>query len=328
MDNNSQPNFPPQQPYPPMPNQPQYPQQPYPPMPNQPYGYQAPQPRPPKQPMNPKKKKAIITWCCVGGGVVVLGIAAAIILPILFRVDYSTAYKTAKEVDNEVYEIYNNYDCESVIDYLSSTDTTVKTYEEYIEGCKETMTKSDLVDKLGNTDGVKKDKAIKEQFENFKSIYDAIIQDPEVLEEKLKAYSAQHSFYVAVSKLNHASPESEVTAAAQILIDSGVDALATYGEGWVEKALDVARAYQEYKNTTSGYSAKYNAYKEKENEQRSWAAANKPDVKSLYALNIENTSKLNSSFDKLYELIRSTYEKNYNKDSGDCVEFLDEVTCD
>ena len=63
-------------------------------------------------------------------------------------------------------------------------------------------------------------------------------------------------------------------------------------------------------------------------EKKNYVTANKPDVKSLYPLNLNNTSKIYSEFNKLYDLIDETYEKNYTKDSGDCLEFLGEVICD
>ena len=295
-----------------------------------PMGQPYPQPmmKPPKQPMDPAKKKKLILGLSIGGAVLVLGIAAAIIVPILLRVDYGPAYKVAKELKNDIYDIYQDYDCEYVVDYLESTYTTVKTYNDYIEGCKETMKRSDLVDQLANTEGVKRNSEIQAKFNDFQTLYDSVIPNQEDLEKKLNAYKARHEFVITMDDVSYSSSDAEITAAANILINSGDDALKTYGEGWVEKYLAAAHAYQDFYNTPGWDSGKYAIKNNADTERKNWVSANKPDIKSLYPLNVENTSKLYSEYNKLYDLISDTYEKNYNSNSGDCVEFLGEVVCD
>lgn len=312
---------PPQPPYPPQPYQQPY--QPYPPQ--QPYA----QPKPPKPPMDPKKKKTIITWCCVGGGILILGIAAAIILPIIFRIDYHTAYQAAKELKPKVQDIYYNYECGHIEDDLDSSYTSMKTYSEYVEECKNVMSDADgLVSKLAETEGVKRNNDIKAQFESFKTAYDSVVPDADALSQKLDIYLARHNFVVAASDISYSSTDAEITAAAKYLIDSGNETLKNYGEGWLEKYLAAAHAYQDWYNSPGYYGEKYNLKNQLDTEKKNYVTANKPDVKSLYPLNLNNTSKIYSEFNKLYDLIDETYEKNYTKDSGDCLEFLGEVICD
>ncbi len=349
MDNNSlnQPNQPmgqPMQPTQPMSGpqpvgQPPMPNQPMPPMGQQPYGQsyppyqQPPMPRPPKQPMDPAKKKKIILWSSIGGAAIALGIAAAIIIPILLRVDYGPAYATAKELKPKILDIYHSYDCEYVVDDVDSSYIDPKTYAEYIEDCKKVYNTStdDLVAKLGNTDGVKRNDEIKNQFAKFNAEYTAASSGTSAdLSSKLDLWQARHNFVYAADDLNYSSSaDSEFAAAAKYLTESGNDALKTYGEGWLEKNLAIAAAYRAYDAASWQESSKYyNDYTNKKKEYNDWVAANRPDINTIAPLNFNDTSKMYSEFSTLYDLISQTYALNYNSGSGDCTEFLGQVYCD
>ena len=300
------------------------------PMMNQPYPQQ-PMMKPPKQPMDPAKKKKLILGLSIGGGVLVLAIVAAIVIPILLRVDYSSAYSTAKELKSKVYEIYHSYDCEYVIDYVDSAYTTSKKYSEYIEGCKSVYSSAtdDLVSQLEATDGVKRNDEIKAQFGRFKTEYTSLSAgDSDALSAKLSLWQARHDFIVAADDLDNNSSDAEYTAAAKFLIDSGNDSLKTYGEGWLERRLAITAAYRAYRASTSDWSTLYSEYTNKTNEYRDWVAANKPDINTIASLNFDDTSKMYSEFTKLYNLIAETYAKNYNHGSGDCTEIFGEVICE
>lgn len=288
----------------------------------------------PKAPMDPAKKKKIIMWCCIGGGVLVLGIAAAIVLPIILRVDYSTAYTTAKKLEDKVYAIYQNYDCGYVTDYVTSTYTTTKKYNEYVEKCKAVFDSetNSLIDQLGNTDGVKRNSEISDRFNAFKTVYDSILPDSTDLESKLSAYQDWHNFTVALDDMGYpSSSDAELTAAANYLISSSNSTLKTYGEGWLEHQKVYVKAYRDYDSTSYSASNKSALRIERDNKKKElddWISANKPDIKSLVPFKFDDTSKLNSAFSSLYELIKTNYEQNYNYNSGDCMEFLGEVVCD
>ncbi len=288
----------------------------------------------PKAPMDPAKKKKIIMWCCIGGGVLVLGIVAAIVLPIILRVDYSTAYTTAKKLEDKVYAIYQNYDCGYVTDYVTSTYTTTKRYNEYIEKCKAVFDNetNSLIGQLGNTDGVKRNSEISDRFNAFKTVYDSILPDSTDLESKLSAYQDWHNFAVALDNMSYSnSSDAEFTTAANYLISSSNPTLKTYGESWLEHQKVYVKAYRDYDNTSYSASNKSALRIERDNKKKElddWISANKPDIKSLVPLKFDDTSKLNSAFNSLYELIKTNYEQNYNYDSGDCMEFLGKVVCD
>lgn len=304
--------------------------------PQAPQPYPAPYPgqpmRQPKQPMDPAKKKKIITIVSICSGVAVLGIIAVVVLVNLLRVDYSSAYLTAKELKPKVYDIYQNYDCGYVVNYVKSSYTSIKSYNEYITGCKEVYANgaSELVAKLGDTDGVKRNNEIKTQYEKFKAEFEAASSgNGEDLENKLALWQSVHSFNVTVDDLDYSSStDAEFTSAANYLINSGNDTLKTYGAGWLERSLEVASAYRAYRAATTSWSAAYNNYTNKRNELKDWVAANKPDISAIAPLGFDDNSKMYSEFTTLYKLISATYEENYNSGSGDCSEFLGEVYCD
>ena len=290
--------------------------------------------RPPKQPMDPKKKKTIILVVSIVSGVVVLGIALTIILPIVLKVNYATAYQTTKELKPYIYDIYESYDCEYVVDYVDESYITDKEYGEYVEKCKEVYNSkaNDLVNQLENTDGVRRNDEIKNQFGKFKNEYTALSSGgTDELSNKLRLWQAWHSFHVAVDDLTYSDTDSEIVTAGNYLINSGNDTLKTYGEGWLEWSRTVAAAYRVYDNaswSSSDYQSSRDAYYNKKAEFEDWIAVNKPDINAVAPLKFDDTSKMYTEFDRLYTLIADTYENNYNSGSNDCDEFLGDVYCD
>ncbi len=290
--------------------------------------------RPPKQPMDPKKKRTIILVASIVSGVVVLGIALAIILPMMLRVNYSASYKTAKELKPYIYDIYQSYDCEYIVGDVDASYVSDKEYGEYIDKCKEVYNSktNELVNQLENTDGVKRNEEIKNQFGKFKNEYDALSSgNTDELDYKLGLWRAWHSFYVAVDDLSYSDTDAEFTTAGNYLINSGNDTLKSYGEGWLEWSRTVAAAYRAYDNaswSSSDYQSLRDAYYNKKAEFEDWVATNKPDINAVAPLKFDDTSKMYTEFDRLYTLISDTYENNYNYGSEDCDEFLGDVYCD
>lgn len=302
-------------------------------------GQMGPYPQPmmkqPKQPMDPAKKKKIVLIVVIISILAVVGIALAIILPIVLRVDYSSAYNTAKDLKSDIYDIYQSYDCEYVIDYVDSSYTTIKRYDDYIEGCKEIYNQDvdNLVNQLENTDGVRRNAEIKTQFEKFKNEYTSLSAgDAEELSYKLSLWKARHDFVIALDGLSYESSDADFTKAASYLIDSGNDTLKTYGEGWLEWKKNLAEAYRAYNNAPwsnyNNYKALREVFDNKKKEYEDWLATNKPNINDVAPLNFNDASKMYSEFNKLYDLIRETYQKNYNSGSSDCTEFLGEVYCE
>lgn len=285
----------------------------------------------PKPSMDPAKKKKIITGVCVGVGAVVAAIVAVVVIALVTRVDYSESYKVAKELKTKVYNIYQDYDCEYAAEYAKSAYVSEKTYNGYVEGCKTVSDGAeDLVAKLGETAGVKKDKEIKAAFEAFQKSLTEVMPDQAELEESLKIYEAWHRFIVLKDDLRGTSAESEVRTAANALINSGNETLKTYGEGWLTVTLAYTQAYQAYYNASYSDPNKSELRTEmnnKQTEQKNWVAANQPDVAEMGKISSASKTTMYNDYTKLYNLIRDTYADNYD-DSGECSELFGVVYCE
>lgn len=301
--------------------------QPYPPYP----------PQPPKQPMDPAKKKKLILGLSIGGGVVVLGVLAAIFLPMILRVDYSEAYSLAGELKTKVQDIYNDYDCKNVIDYADSSYTSTKSYNSYIENCRSLYDGvSDLADRLSDTAGVSRDSAINERYNSFRSAFDAAVPDSEKLDTVLNLRQAWHNFVVARGSLGSYSSQkasaSDVDKAASYLINSGNDTLKAFGGTWAEKTKASVNAYNAYYNDnnygSSTHSDLRNAWNSAKDDLDNYIKDNTPDIDDLAPLDLADPNKMHSEYNKFYELLRTTYQENYSSNSGDCTELFDEVYCD
>ncbi|MDO4742134.1 MAG: DUF5684 domain-containing protein [Candidatus Saccharibacteria bacterium] len=269
-----------------------------------------------KEPMNPKTKKGVIIGSAIGGGVLLLIIFIVTIITASSRVDYSASYRVAQELQSVISTVYWNFDCDDVVDYVDSDYISDSTYEGYISGCKETLADlSKLVDELGNSDAVKREKDISENFAEFKKHYDKLAESDEELDEKLDAYSAWHGFSVAVDDLSYTkSSDAEITSAANKLIESGNKILADYGEGWLEKTLAVAKVAREYYNASysdRNKSSYYTKYQEALTAVKNYSSSNKPDIESDFPLGVDETTKIYKSYDTLYESIRLKYQEHY-----------------
>ncbi len=297
--------------------------------PNGPMGPMMPPMRPP---MSPEKKRKIILGVCLGVGGVVLAIVGVIVAIVLLKVDYGPAYLAAKGLDEKIYDVYQNYDCENAVDYVKSTYRSVEDYAGYVSGCKlATDGVGTLIDELGMTAGVKRDDEIAAQYERFKEAYDAAMPDTSTLGAKLDVYAAWHKFVYLVDDLSYGDADAEFTTAANALINSGNETLKTYGEGWLAKSLEVSHAYTAYDSTSysdSNRSTLRTTYNDLRSALTEWVAQNKPDILTVVPLEFTETSTMYNEWTKLYDLISETYEQNYNFDSGDCTEFLGEVYCE
>ncbi|MDO4611684.1 MAG: hypothetical protein Q4B34_02390 [Candidatus Saccharibacteria bacterium] len=289
-------------------------------------------PKPPKQPMDPKKKKKIIIGVSVGVGVAIAAIVAVVLVLILTRVDYSESYKQAKAMDEAVSDLYLDSDCENVVYYANSTYTSVSNYDGYVSGCKSAGEGlSEKVAALGNTSGISRDEELKALYDKFKEKYAAAMpEDSATLAAKLDVYAAWHKYIYLVDDIYLGDPESEITAAANALINSGNETLKEYGEGWQEKTLALFRAYETYDNapySADNKSALREEYQTKRSEQSAYVSANKPTISEVVPLNFSSTSEMYEAWEKLFAGIAEKYQENYNSGSGDCTEFMGEVYC-
>ena len=286
-------------------------------------------PKPPKKPLNPATKKKIILWSSIGGGALVLGIIAWVVIALVTRVDYGDTYRVANELRAKVNSIYQEYGCGRAVDYADSTWVSERTYNSYVSDCKEVLDGvDDMVKRLSETSGVKRNEKISNQFNSFQEAYHAAIPDIHTINEKLDLYQAWHTFTVKVDDLTAKSTDAEFKTAADILAKSGNPTMAAYGEGWLERTLAYAHAYQAYWDAPSDAENKTqlrNDMNNKQSEQRLWISENRPDVAELVGLEFNNTSKMYNSYRNLFSTIADAYERHYDFGSGDCTELFDDV---
>lgn len=288
--------------------------------------------RPAKQPMDPAKKKKLIKMGVIGGCGILVVIAAVVIVSMLMKVEYQESYLVAKELRVKVSDLNNNYDCERVINNAKSSMTSESTFAGYVDGCKSVADGVDeLVEKLGQTSGVKRNKEIKAQFEKFEETMKTVLPDEDELEQRLSIYEAWHRFVVLSYNLTAGkSSDAEFQNAAKALTESDNQILVTYGQGWLEKTLAYVQAYRAYYNASIFAENKEELgtiMRDAQTEQKNWIGENKPDIAEVGGLKFENTSKMSSEFTKLYSMITEAYEENYD-DSGECLELFGEVICD
>lgn len=289
-------------------------------------------PKQPKVPMDPAKKKKLIIMISSIAGTVAAGAIAIMILVLVLRVNYGETYRAARELKAEVSRLYTNGDCDYVVSSVGSEYVSEQRYDEYVESCRSAVAGIDEgTEKLAATAGVQRNKEIKAQFETYRAALVEAFPDREELDKKLDLYAAWHKYTVMAEGLSvDEATEEEVRAVANILAESGDEVLKTYGEGWYEKTWAYVKATQDY------YAAEYSdgnkeALRLEMNklraERQSYVSENKPDILEVVPLSFEGVANMYEEFTKMYKTISTTYEKNYERGSGDCTEFLGEVIC-
>lgn len=249
------------------------------------------------------------------------------------KIDYSTSYQSAKDLKSVIYS-FSSSDCANITDRVDSTYTDDKTYNNYVSACLSAIQDiNKYSDELQNTDAVKKDKDIKAQFERYQEIKNAIVPNTDDFTTKTNLYSAWHSFYYYAEKLSASkASDADLQHAASFLLNSGNDQLKTYGEGWLEKTLAYIHAYQAYDAVSYSDPNRTQLRQTRDdlkNDRNTWITSNRPNLSALASLDFSKSKQLTNEFSKLYDLIKESYEKNY--DSGkndDCFELFGEVICD
>lgn len=275
-------------------------------------------------------KKKIILISSICGSVAVLGIAAAIIIPMLLSINYGEAYLAAKEAKTALSDYYSSSACSNADYYLNSRYTSESSYEEYLSACAQSMENNPTaaVDKLANTGAVKRDENIKKQFEAFYAEFQkSAITDEATLNKKFDLYKTWHKFIIAKSDLKTGALDAEIAAAASPLMNSGDDSLKTYAEGWISKRIAYARTYTAWYESVGYYNTEYDKYREASNALETYEEESLPDFVKVAGKNSSNSSDVYTEFSRLFDLIADAYELHYNHGSGDCMEVLNQVYC-
>ena|GEM_PF-1219936 len=316
------------------PPQPGYgPPQPGPGQPYPPQGYPQ-QPMVPKQPMDPETKKKIILFSCLGGGVLVLGIAALIILPAIFRVNYREAYVLAKELKPEVSKLEYSRNCKYAVDNLEDRYVDEETYNKYVNGCLEMGGElSDKLAALKESAGVAKDENVNKKFDEFMVKYNKAMGDREAVEKAMPIYKVWHEYWLAF-RTNIGNSwtvdDSKIKATFKILADSGVPELVEFGTGAEEKFLAAAKAAREYDAASYAASNKTELRNKRDAMQKAYndyVSESRPDVASLYPIGAEEGSGVGDAYETFYRALADAYAQNYNEGDGECTKLFEVVYC-
>lgn len=244
---------------------------------------------------------------------------------------YGATYRAAKELLPQLTTAHQSSSCEYAIDYVNASYVDRRTYDGYIDTCKNLATGVNfLVNQLGETPAIQWNSQLKDSYETFKALYYEAFPDSTDLVDALPLYQSWHNYVLAVDQLTVDSADVEFQEAADILRQSGNPTLAQYGEDWLSKELDYIQAYRLYWDTSYTDPEKESlreAADTKRTDLRNWVADHRPDVTALASFTVPDTTPMYNSYTKLYDLIKTSYEEHYDADSGDCTIVRDEAYC-
>ena len=311
----------------------------------------APAAAPEAAPAPKKSKKGLVAVIVILLVAIAGGVTAAFLIPVLTKIDYSPAYRRAKEISTKIYDFSTKQsDCYRVVSNVENDTVNLETYEGYVNNCKNSFADKSMniaVENLGETDGVQRNKDIKALYDDFNSAYQEVVNAGDNIETKLTAYKAIHEFIRTkrnMFELGDYKKPATMDSYVKILTDTGIDELVTFANTWKEKvtALAEADAHREEvkKEIIDGSKSwfivldydKDERYKEADAARETarkdfinYQNTELPQAKDLYPIEIADREGLISKFESLRELINSTYEENYNKESGDCTVILDTI---
>lgn len=274
--------------------------------------------------------------------IIVGAIVAIIVVTIIFKTNfdatfisgYRDAYHIASEIRPSLTTAAKSSSCQYTIDYVKTAYVDRKTYNGYVETCKNLVTEdATLVTKLGETGAMQLNSEISTQYKDFKQLYDETLINNDQNDQMIKAldlYQAWHDYELATDTLTVDSPASDFQYAADILRKSGNERLAQYGEEWYHKQLDYINAYHTYWDTSYTDPQKETLRVELETKRQdlqAWVEDHRPDVISIASFAVPNLTPMYESFEKLYNLIRVGYQDHYDYSSNDCNEAGKKVYC-
>lgn len=285
-----------------------------------------------------QRRLLVIIPSTVVGLIVVFSIVANITG--MFSTDYSKTYSVAKAIKSDLQKLRSNVNCDKVTEYNDNTFTSMKIYQEYIEGCKKNSqgVNVQLIEEMGNTAGVLKDIEVNRRFEAFKVALNESKASGVEVEKTLDLYSLWHNWLIVESSGDKTHngfewSESEIKEAAKILVESGNEKLVAYGNAWINLKIEVAKAaYKFYHSSEETEMVDYveakNDLEAKKNAFIQFQKEKRPDVLKEFPLQLVDLAKISVKFEEMYNFIRETYQKNYNKKVGGCKELINAVICD
>lgn len=285
-----------------------------------------------------QRRLLVIIPSTVVGLIVVFSIVANITG--MFSTDYSKTYSVAKAIKSDLQKLRSNVNCDKVTEYNDNIFTSMEIYQEYIEGCKKNSqgVNVQLIEEMGNTAGVLKDIEVNRRFEAFKVALNESKASGVEVEKTLDLYSLWHNWLIVESSGDKTHngfewSESEIKEAAKILVESGNEKLVAYGNAWINLKIEVAKAAYKFYHSSEetevvDYVEAKNDLEAKKNAFMQFQKEKRPDVLKEFPLQLVDLANISVKFEEMYNFIRETYQKNYNKKVGGCKELINAVICD
>ena len=285
-----------------------------------------------------QKRLLIIIPSIVVGLIMVFSIVASITG--MFSTDYSKTYSVAKAIKSDLQKLRSNVNCDKVTEYNDNTFTSMEIYQGYIEGCKKNSqgVNVQLIEEMGDTTGVLKDIEVNRRFEAFKVALNESKASSTEVEKTLDLYLLWHNWLIVESSGDKTHngfewSESEIKEAAKILVESGNERLVSYGNAWINLKTEVAKAAYKFYHSSEetevvDYVEAKNDLEAKKNAFIQFQKEKRPDVLTEFPLQLVDLANISVKFDEMYNFIRETYQKNYNKKVGGCKELINAVICD
>jgi hypothetical protein len=267
----------------------------------------------------------------------VLGIVAAIILPIVLKVDYEETHNRAKDLSLALGDLTSQDSCAGLVSYVDSTYTTGDVYGKYVDNCKGAIADvRTYTDAVSGTSGLR-DGELRELWDAYKTSYERLMP---VYDQLVDTYPAWHEFVVKREALQKASDwyktvtEAKLEAMVKPLEDSGVEAFKAYAEGLKSKYIPYVMAYKKrdlayttWTNTSLGSpnkNATRDAYYEARDEMEAlqsawnqWKGDNSVDLSTEELLGVDldaSDNNLKNIFNKFYNDLYSKYLDNAVKE--------------
>ena len=253
-----------------------------------------------------------------------------------FKTDYSVTYSTAKEIKNQITKIRGDVSCNKISEYASNSATSNEIYQKYIEDCKQNMAgiDSNLVTKLGDSAGVLKDPEIGRKFDAFRTVFNATNGGDEDINKALDLYAVWHKWSVIEGNKTSDWTEADILNATKILRESGNQRLKDYGEKWAILKTQANEATYRWLHSSSKDDGSVDFVQMRRDADDAKNAFNdferneRPNLLTEFPLKFVDLAKVYAKFEELYEVIRKTYEENYNFRAGGCRELINSVRCE
>lgn len=279
--------------------------------------------------------RRIIISIAVVAFVVIAGFVVKAILSSTIASNYGATYRAAKALSPKISAAARSADCQHVSDDLGNINVSQNKYTEYVTSCRSTLTEiGPLIVQLGETPAISGDSTLSASYQQLKETYDSAFPDTEqatLMSTYLDAYQAWHTYLISLSLLTPDSTDEDFDKAASILRESGDEALAKYGEDWLNQELKYIYAYRRYEEADQSSPDKSRLRYEMEQEHAvltKWEGEHMPDLITTLPIAAPDIQSLSRNFTSLYELIKRAYINNYDHNSGDCDDRSGTIYCD